>query len=456
MLNTLVGCKDYVLGGESPRALYRISVVTENSTSYECESEIEYTHTGESTLTKLIFHLYPNASDIKGGKIEISGTYIDDSQVGFSLDGDRGEFLVVPLIEELFPNEKVVVKINYHLSLPQHEGRYGASGDTVRLSGFYPALCVIDNGEFIKSKLDGFGDYYFSKVSDFEVRLTTFDSVVVASSGKRVSTIESDGKVTHTYKGEKIRDFAFCLSEKYHTVSAVYGATLITAYGFSEEESEKVLSIGQKAFALFSEKYGKYNHPTFSIALCELDVGGMEYDGVVYVDRTLKGMDQERVIAHETAHEWWYGAVGSNPTEYAWLDEGLAEYSVMEYIEKYYGREQREKDIQTAQNAYTAFCSALKSIKGKGDLPLTQSVTKFNSLYEYVTVTYTKGMLFYQNLRSILGEKRLDNGLKKYYSYFNGKIATPRDLQETLGDSARLDLAPVFRAWEEGKVYFGA
>jgi aminopeptidase N len=167
-------------------------------------------------------------------------------------------------------------------------------------------------------------------------------------------------------------------------------------------------------------------------------------------------MEQERVIAHETAHEWWYGAVGSNPTEHAWLDEGLAEYSVMEYIEKYYGREQREKDIQNAHNTYSAFCSALKSIKGKGDLPMTQSVNKFNSLYEYVTVTYTKGMLFYQNLRSILGEKRLDNGLKRYYSYFNGKIATPSDLQESLSDSAKLDLAPVFRAWEEGKVYFGA
>ena len=35
----------------------------------------------------------------------------------------------------------------------------------------------------------------------------------------------------------------------------------------------------------------------------------------------------ERVTIHEAGHQWWYGMVGSNEFEHAWMDEGLNTYS---------------------------------------------------------------------------------------------------------------------------------
>ena len=37
--------------------------------------------------------------------------------------------------------------------------------------------------------------------------------------------------------------------------------------------------------------------------------------------------EPERVTIHEAGHQWWYGVVGSNEFEHAWMDEGLNTYS---------------------------------------------------------------------------------------------------------------------------------
>ena len=32
-------------------------------------------------------------------------------------------------------------------------------------------------------------------------------------------------------------------------------------------------------------------------------------------------------VAHELAHQWWYGLVGTNEFEDAWMDEGINQYA---------------------------------------------------------------------------------------------------------------------------------
>ncbi len=37
--------------------------------------------------------------------------------------------------------------------------------------------------------------------------------------------------------------------------------------------------------------------------------------------------DPEYVVLHEAGHQFWYGIVANNEVEFAWLDEGITEYS---------------------------------------------------------------------------------------------------------------------------------
>ena len=38
------------------------------------------------------------------------------------------------------------------------------------------------------------------------------------------------------------------------------------------------------------------------------------------------------VVAHELAHQWWYGVVGNNQVKEPWLDEGLTTFSELLYM----------------------------------------------------------------------------------------------------------------------------
>src|SRR5712692_810719 len=67
----------------------------------------------------------------------------------------------------------------------------------------------------------------------------------------------------------------------------------------------------------------------------------MEYPTFITVGTSFwlaaDGTDPEDVTIHEFGHQFWYGLVGNNEFEEAWLDEGFNTYSTGKVIEAAYG-----------------------------------------------------------------------------------------------------------------------
>jgi hypothetical protein len=83
----------------------------------------------------------------------------------------------------------------------------------------------------------------------------------------------------------------------------------------------------------YGEWYGAYPYPTLTIVdpPFQSTSGGMEYPtiftgGARWLSPSGTN-DPEYVVLHEAGHQFWYGMVASNEVEYAWLDEGINEYS---------------------------------------------------------------------------------------------------------------------------------
>lgn len=439
--------------GEGKGRRYCISATyDEESKKLTGEVVLEYAYQGENSLTNLLFFVYANIYREQNCGMTVTSVYADGKQIGFVERGDKDTLLDIPLPREIFKGDRIEVSINYEIKIPEGKGILGYVDDFVKLSGFYPVLCVLGKEGWVENSASGYGDLYFSEKADYEVRLTVDKRLSVASSGRRVSKIESDKGVTYTYNGENIRDFAFVVGD-YECVSGTIDGVLVSAYAKDIELCEKILSYAQKSLTFYNSHYGKYSHPTLSLAECPLSAGGMEFSSFVMIGEEL-GEDLEEVVAHEVAHQWWYDGVGSNPTKYAWLDEGLTEYSTLEYLSEERGITYYRDRLRERYRSYTALCSIESVSGGRGDIAMSKDSDKFSSLYEYVSVTYTKGLLFFDNLQEITGKSLTNKVLRKYYSAFSGGISTPEDLKECFASICRINYEVIFSAWEEGRVIF--
>ena len=58
------------------------------------------------------------------------------------------------------------------------------------------------------------------------------------------------------------------------------------------------------------------------------------------------------LITHEVAHQWWYNVVGNNVIDDPWLDEALATYSYVIYLEEAEGMQAGRGAIDYFEKEY--------------------------------------------------------------------------------------------------------
>ena len=122
----------------------------------------------------------------------------------------------------------------------------------------------------------------------------------------------------------------------------------------------------------------------------------MEYPGLVMISDTIKEEEElYKVIVHEIAHEWWYGLVGVNETNHAWIDEGLSEYMTALFFKnnsmwgiKY------DEIIKDATTSYVLYVDVISSINGKVNTKMNLPVNEYINEYEYTYMIYIKGTDF--------------------------------------------------------------
>ena len=144
-------------------------------------------------------------------------------------------------------------------------------------------------------------------------------------SGFNLEKYKGKSAQVYTYSLENARDFALVLSTRFRVVDRQVGKTKISYYYYDDTDPNKQLETAEEAISYFNKTFGEYPYATYSLVQTGLCFAGMEYPALAMISDELKDEEKPRVIVHETAHQWWYGVVGNNQVEYAWLDEGVAE-----------------------------------------------------------------------------------------------------------------------------------
>ena len=241
------------------------------------------------------------------------------------------------------------------------------------------------------------------------------------------------------------------MSKDFQVLKKDTGKAEVSYYYYRDEKAEESLNIACESIEYFSQTFGAYPYSTYAAVQTGFCYGGMEYPGLSMISDALDDLNNKYTIVHETAHQWWYSAVGSNQLENAWMDEGLTEYSTVMFFENYpaYGLE-RKNLVQSAYSAYKAFFDVYSQLFGETDTTMNRKLDQFGGEYEYVNVTYNKGLILFDNLREALGDKKFTNALKRYYNEFCYKIAKPEDMVSCF-EKVGVDVAGFFASYVEGK-----
>lgn len=436
--------------------------------------ELLYKNDSNTELSELYFHLYPNAfaEGVKNkpvgvlneskaypngksyGGIEISKVVVDGKDCEVKYHGEDNDFLKVELLDSLKNNRKIKIEIEAMIKLPNINHRFGYGNNTINIANSYPIIAKINNGEWVLNGYHSNGDPFYSDISNYEVDLTAPTNLILATTGEVVKTQESNGEKIYRIKAEGVRDFAFVLSEDFKVVSKSVDGVDVNYYYFDDENFEKNLETSVKSLSLFNELFGEYPYKVLNVVQANFVHGGMEYPNLVYIsDEVENELDYTNVIIHEIAHQWWYGVVGNNEYTEAWLDEGLTEYSVMLFYENNedYGVDVKEL-VKSSTNNYALFVELYTKVLGEVNTSMNRSLNEFDTEPEYVYNVYIKGMLFFDNLREIIGDKDFFKGLKEYYAKNAFTNVTSQNLLMAFEKVSGKNLEGLFDSWINGKI----
>lgn len=460
---------------------------------------VVYTNRSPDTLRHVYYHLYFNAfhpdskmaayarrlSDpdrrtaprIFGlGPDEVGWQRIDrltQDGVPVSFEADD-TVLRVDLTAPILPGTSTVFEMDFEAQVPlqtRRSGRDNREGIDYTMTQWYPKIANYDGRGWHAAPY--VGREFYGPFGTFDVAITLPARYVVGATG----TVQNPEAVGHGYdlapndgrtrpgppstagdsltwrfRAEAVHDFAWSADPDYrHTqfvVEDVPGRTepvrLHLLYQSDVAERwEPAVGWTAELVRTFSAEIGAYPYPQFTVA--QAGDGGMEYPMFTAITGRRSPGSLFGVIAHELAHQWFYGLVGTDEMAFAWMDEGLTDYV---------------DAVATAQifGGVVGHASARRRIEEAQRLGYYQPPNTFANDFDtdrgYFVASYSGGRALVDLLGYVLGDAVRDEVLHAYVDRFRFRHPTPDDLQEVAEEISGRPLDWLFTPFlEEGARY---
>src|ERR1700686_1197259 len=203
---------------------------------------------------------------------------------------------------------------------------------------------------------------------------------------------------------------------------------------------------------LFSKKLGvDYPWEKYSQTMVDDFVaGGMENSSATTnTSNSLKNAklipefpgDEDPLISHELAHQWFGDLVTCNDWGDIWLNEGFATFFEMVWTEAHYPKEQADYERWTAVQEWLGQPSLYSKPVVRHD---------FDDSSEFDDNSYGKGALVLYMLRQQIGEDSFYRGLRHYLETNRGKNVVTADLIRAIDEANHVDVQQFFDQWIYG------
>ena len=359
---------------------------------------------------------YPNGMAINS--IDVGQLRIED----YSLAGNQLQF---DLPERPQSSDPLQIQLNYTLHLPAipppsemyKPQPYGYTDRQLNLVDWYAFIPPFDEqNEWIVHKPPIFGESLVYPASDFTVDLEITGNNVPLTVAASSAAVRSENR--YQFFLPDARTFAISMSPEYVVQETHSAGVTVKAYAFQNSRipNQAVVGYAAQAVSLYSELFGPLPNREVSIVQADF-LDGMEYDGLYFVSKGFYNLYDGSVngylsliTVHEMAHQWWFGVVGSDQALEPWLDEGLATFAELQYIERYYP-DQVDWWWFYRVNIY------------EPEGYIDQSIYDYPSYIAYRNSVYLRSAQFLYELRGQVGVKGFNDALRRYREKENRQVS---------------------------------
>jgi len=151
--------------------------------------------------------------------------------------------------------------------------------------------------------------------------------------------------------------------------------------------------------------------------------------------------DEDPLISHELAHQWFGDLVTTKDWGNIWLNEGFATFMETVWAEAHYGKDVADYDRWQGAHQWFAMHSLFEKPIVRYD---------FDDSSEFDGNAYGKGGWVLYMLRHRLGDDAFYAGLKHYLEVNRGKNVTTCDLSKAMEEATHTSVDQFFRQWVYG------
>ena len=280
-------------------------------------------------------------------------------------------------------------------------GNAGLHRDPNQPGDWYPVLAWHSpGGQWVRHPPSPLGEYTTAPAADYVVRLSAAEGQalpLLAGSGA-----ETDCGADRCFAISGARFVAYVAAPGMQAITATTraGQTVTSVYLPEHAAAgEAALKVATAAVEIFSDRYGAFPQQTYTQIEGDF-YDGMEYSGITFVGRSYYkeyGSGPQNLLtiisAHEAAHQWWHTLVGNDQAADPWLDEALATYSELVFLETAYPEATTWWWVSRVYSYVPA---------GRVD----SSIYEFLNFRTYVDGVYLRGAQMLQAMRQALGDER--------------------------------------------------
>jgi hypothetical protein len=348
-------------------------------------------------------------------------------------------------------------------------GRAGWVHDYNFLAQWFPKIGVYWKGGWNCHQFHATTEF-FADYGIYDVRLTLPKEYVVGATGVlKDKVVNPNGTQTLRFYQEDVHDFAWTASPLFLDKAARFDEPgyppveirllLQPDHAFLESRYFEATKIALRSYGAWSAPY-PYPHLTVVDPPWGSASRGMEYPTLftggasIFSPRALQS--PEAVTIHECGHQFWYGLVGNNEFEEAWLDEGINTYHETKasflaigpqvFSHRYFGLSRRSGWPVVAPGVFLG--------RGEDQLEDLRRVGTTDSMvrrgWEYRTPdsyglnSYFKPSLSLQTLEALVGDDTMIRIFRTYGRRYRFAHPTTEDFIATVNEVTGKDYRPYF------------